>query len=611
MKIKEYLLKHKLIMDGAMGTYYSRLVNNDNEISEYANLYAPDTIINIHKNYIEAGAKLIRTNSFAANREALSITSAEQEKLIKASYEIAKKAVLESGKEVYIACDIGPISESAKTEEEILEEYKFICDVFIKEKPEVILFETFSSLKYIRELVPYIKEKLPDTFIITNFCLDKNGYTAAGISITSLLEELAKTVEIDAGGFNCGIGSGHMYHILKKIPLPDNKYIVVAPNAGYPEQFQNRMVFMDNEGYFTENMKRTAGLGVDIMGGCCGTTPNYIKNITQHINVQELNRGNRINYSEGLTLPSKGEGSLEKNPDDGKNSRGKIIGRNHLYELFQAGKKVVAVELDPPFDAKDEKILECAEKLKNSSVDVITLADSPMGRSRVDSILMSVKIAGKTGMEVMPHLCCRDKNMIAMRSGILGAYVNGIRNILVVTGDPIPSENRQSTTGVFDYNSVQLMEFVKEMNREHFGEDPIYYGGALNYARGDIHKIVERMQKKIDAGVKYFLTQPVFSEEDIQRIKCIKEMADTKILCGIMPLVSYRNANFIKNEITGIHVPDEIVNRYRPDMSKEESEWTGAEIANEIIEKLSPFADGYYFMLPFNRVSLMDKIRII
>nr|WP_308742118.1 bifunctional homocysteine S-methyltransferase/methylenetetrahydrofolate reductase [uncultured Anaerocolumna sp.] len=609
MKIKDYLLQHKLVMDGAMGTYYSRLVNNNNEISEYANLNAPDTIINIHKSYIEAGAKLIRTNSFAANREALSITSGEQEKLIKASYDIAKKAVEESGKEVYIACDIGPISESSKTEEELLEEYKFICDVFLKEKPEVILFETFSSFKYIRELVPYIKEKLPDTFIITNFCLDKNGYTAAGISITSLLEELAKTNEIDAGGFNCGIGSGHMYHILKKVPLPDNKYIVITPNAGYPEQFQNRMVFMDNEGYFTENMKRIAGLGVDIMGGCCGTTPNYIKNINQHINMQDLNRGNRITYSQQVTLSLKHENSSEENKEN--RSADGVIHKNNLYELFQPGKKVVAVELDPPFDAKDEKILECANKLKNSTVDVITLADSPMGRSRVDSILMSVKIARETGMEVMPHLCCRDKNMIAMRSGILGAYVNGIRNILVVTGDPIPSENRQSATGVFDYNSIQLMDFVKEMNREHFSEEPIYYGGALNYGRGDINKIVERMQRKIDAGVKYFLTQPIFSKEDVDRIQSIKEKIDTKILCGIMPLVSYRNANFIKNEITGIHVPDEIVNRYHPDMSKEEAEWTGAEIANEIIEKLSPFADGYYFMLPFNRVSLMDKIRII
>lgn len=609
MSIKDYLLKHKLIMDGAMGTYYSRLVNNDNEISEYANLHAPETILNIHKSYIESGAKLIRTNSFAANREALSIHSVEQEKLIKASYDIAKKAVEESKREVYIACDIGPISESAKTEEEIFEEYRFICDVFLKENPEVILFETFSSFKYIRELIPYIKEKSPDTFIITNFCIDKNGYTTAGISITSLLEEMAYTPAIDAGGFNCGIGSGHMYQILKKVNLPDNKFIVAAPNAGYPEQLQNRMVFMDNEGYFTENMKRIASLGVDIMGGCCGTTPNYIKSITKYINLHDLNRGNRMNYRDSVDISGIGNGFKVKDATDTSILTSKVIRKNNLYELFQTGKKVVAVELDPPFDAKDEKILDCTRKLKNK-VDVITLADSPMGRSRVDSLLMSVKIAAETGMEVMPHLCCRDKNMIAMRSGILGAYVNGIRNILVVTGDPIPSENRQSTTGVFDYNSVQLMEFVKEMNREHFSEEPIYYGGALNYGRGDIQKILERMQKKIDAGAKYFLTQPIFTEEDIIRIKYIKENVDTKILCGIMPMVSYRNANFIKNEISGIHVPDDVVNRYHPDMSKEEAEWVGAEIANEIIQKLSSFSDGYYFMLPFNRVSLMDKIRI-
>jgi homocysteine S-methyltransferase len=210
----------------------------------------------------------------------------------------------------------------------------------------------------------------------------------------------------------------------------------------------------------------------------------------------------------------------------------------------------------------------------------------------------------------MPHICCRDKNMIAMRSMILGAYLNGIRNLLVVTGDPIPSEHRQSTTGVFDYNSIQLMNYVKEMNREHFSGEPIYYGGALNYGRGPIEKVIERIERKIEAGAKYFLTQPVFSEEDIRRLEIIRSKVDTKILCGIMPLVSYRNANFIKNEISGIHVPDWVIEKYRPDMSKEEAEWVGADIASCIIKDLSSFADGYYFMLPFNRVSLMEKIKV-
>ena len=174
----------------------------------------------------------------------------------------------------------------------------------------------------------------------------------------------------------------------------------------------------------------------------------------------------------------------------------------------------------------------------------------------------------------------------------------------------MPSEQRKATTSVFDYHSIRLMEFVKEMNQEHFIEDPIVYGGALNYCRGKIENVIDRMEKKIAAGASYFLTQPIYADEDIERIHQIKERVDTKILCGIMPLVSYRNANFIKNEMTGIHVPDEIVARYTPDMSKEEAEWVGAAIASEIIEKLSPYADGYYFMLPFNRVSLMEKIEI-
>lgn len=593
MRIQDYLKEHKLIIDGAMGTYYSRLENNENAVSEYASLTAPDKIIKIHHNYIKAGARLIRTNTFAANQQVLNITPLEQADMINASYLLAEQAVMESGKEVYIACDIGPIPElGGRSEEDILEEYRLICDTFIRHKPEIILFETFSDIDYIKKLVPYIKAVAPEVFIITNFCLNKNGYTSKGISARTLLEEIAGTEGIDAGGFNCGIGSGHMYHILKKLSFPEGKFIVSAPNAGYPEQFQNRMIFMDNEAYFEENMQRIVGLGVDIIGGCCGTTPSFIKNISDKINLQEEERGVRI------------KPSLEQTEQ-------MELRTNDFFELFSTGKKVIAVELDPPYDVKDDNILACAHKLKESGVDIITMADSPMGRSRVDSILMSIKLMRESGVSVMPHVCCRDKNMIAMRSGLLGAYANGIRNILIVTGDPIPSESRQSATGVFDYNSIQLMNYVKEMNREHFNEEPIYYGGALNYGRGPVEKVIERMEKKIEAGARYFLTQPIFSDEDVERITYIKNKVDTKILCGIMPLVSYRNANFIKNEISGINVPDWVINRYTPDMTREEAEWAGAEIASEIIAKLSACADGYYFMLPFNRVSFMDKIKIV
>ena len=596
MKLKEYLREYRLIPDGSMGTYYSELINQPGAISEYANRSNPELIERIHKEYIQAGARVIRTNTFAANKEVLHVDTEEQSLLIKAACRIAKKAVYEIEQQtsekvpVWILGDIGPIPEDADTiEEEILKEYQRICDIFIAEGLEGIHFETFSNLNYIEKLVPYIKAQKEDMFILTSFSVNKNGYTGSGISSTRLFDKVSHIEGIDACGLNCGIGSSHMHSILKRTVFPADKFIYAAPNAGYPEQMQNRMVFMDNADYFTENMMLIANLDVDMIGGCCGTTPDYIRALNQRIEEKARNFTGHIKQEthDGVVVPVK---------------------KNDFYERLQSGKKVIAVELDPPFDANIDQVMECAHKLKGSGTDLITFADSPMGRSRVDSILMSIKIAEVTGLGVMPHLCCRDRNIISMRSSLLGAYIHGIRNLLIVTGDPVPGENRTKTTGVFDYNSIQLMDYVKEMNAEHFASEPFYYGGALNYGRGYVEKVVERMQRKKEAGATFFLTQPVFSVEDIERIRSIKEKIDTKILCGIMPLVSYRNACFIKNEISGINVPDDIVARYRPDMTKEEAEIVAAEIAREIMEALDPIADGYYFMLPFNRVSLMDKI---
>lgn len=186
--------------------------------------------------------------------------------------------------------------------------------------------------------------------------------------------------------------------------------------------------------------------------------------------------------------------------------------------------------------------------------------------------------------------------------------MNGIRNFLFVTGDPVPSDSRNIITSVYDYHSVTLMNYVKQLNREHFSEDPIAYGGALNYGRKNIDAEIRRMQKKCEAGASFFLTQPIYSDEDIDRIRYIKSRIDTKIICGIMPLVSYRNAMFMKNEITGIHVPDEIIAQYDKNMSREEAQAAGVRIAAETTEKLYETADGYYFMVPFNRASMIAEI---
>lgn len=592
MKFREYISKHRVLVDGAMGTYYGMLHNG--EVSEFANLEAPQDVEKIHLSYLKSGANLIVTNTFAANEQRLGLSGKRIIECVDKSVKIAKSAVEKSRRDdVYIAGDIGPIPEMGEaSEEDIMHQYKRIIDVYLREEVPVLLFETFADLHYVKPLLSYIREKNKVVFVIVSLCVNKNGYTPAGFSGRRLLEELVVMESVDAIGINCGVGSGHMVQLAQEYQdLFERKYAIVMPNAGYPEQLSNRMVFLDNAKYFADNMQEIAKCNVAMLGGCCGTTPEYIFHLAKQLDFSPVEIQEADELEEEVKYPKRKKA-------------------NDLLDKLNRGEKVIAVELDPPYDVNYEKVIECAMHLRENHVDIITMADSPMGRSRVDSILMSVKIAQETGMQVMPHLACRDKNMIAMRSCILGAHVNKIRNMLFVTGDPVPSASRNATTGVFDYHSIRLMQFVQEMNRDLLVDDPIVYGGALNYGLGKIENVAKRMQDKVDAGCSYFLTQPIYAKEDMKRIRQLKKLVDTKIICGIMPLVSFRNANFIKNEMTGINVPDEILERYHPDMSKEEAEMVGAQIASEIIEEIADVADGYYFMLPFNRVSLMDKIVI-
>ena len=281
---------------------------------------------------------------------------------------------------------------------------------------------------------------------------------------------------------------------------------------------------------------------------------------------------------------------------------------NPFMAKLQRGEKVIAVELDPPFNQDAQKLMEGAFQLKQSGVDIITIADSPLARARADSVLLAAKVSAMVDIPVMPHIACRDRNRISMHSTLLGAHINGIRNLMIVTGDPVPSGERDNTKSVFDFNSIRFMEYVKELNQEIFLQDAFSYGGALNQNQANEDQVMKRMQKKIDAGLSWFMTQPIYSDEEVEKLGRMKQELNTKILCGIMPLVSYRNAMFIKNEMPGIQVPDEIVAQYRPDMSRAEAEDVAVRISLSIMEKLEEVADGFYFMTPFNRVSLITRI---
>lgn len=589
MNIREYLKKSKLIADGSFGTYYSQKYKTV-DIPEYANITASQRISEIHTEYINSGAKLIRTNTFASNTYSLDCSIEQVKENIKAAYKIAKEAVEQSGKEIFIAGNIGPVPAVFQPDfEAVEEEYYQIAKTFIDEGADILCFETFTQSEHIMPAIKRIKEEC-NPFIIVQFCVNQYGYSEAGESAERLVSETAFSKCVDAVGLNCGVGPAHMQQILSRINLNNNCFVTAMPNAGYPLLVRNRVKYADNPIYFASKVNDMALLGADIIGGCCGTTPDYIREVAKTVDL----------------TPTVKSDETSANNENEKPVIKKSFFRNADGTIKD--KKLIAVELAPPFGADDKKLLEAAHMLKGLGVDVLTFPDSPSGRTRIDSVLMAQKVKNETGFDVMPHICCRDKNAIAMRSTFLGASINDINNFLIITGDPIPVMARQVVKSVFNFDSVGLMRIADEMNSEALKDSPLTYGGAINQSRRRIESEIKRVQKKMEAGAEFFLTQPVFTAEDAERLRRVKEETGARILCGIMPLVSRKNALFMKNEISGVNVTDEVIERYPENADREGGENVGVELAKEMIAATRDFADGYYFSFPFNRTYLLKRI---
>lgn len=611
MSFLEVIKSQFILMDGAMGTYYAQMYSSERHISEFANITHPEIIEHIHTEYIAAGAQLLRTNSFSSHAEGLTglplHRAYDRQAIIQAiydnvfqSYKIAQKAAANANNKVWIAGDIGPIpTNSSISDDEILVQFEVMLDALIDAGAEIILFETFADLEYILPAINYVKKQITKKelsftpIIMVSFCLNKFGYTKAGISAFDLVKTAADSGIIDIIGFNCGIGSTHMKRIIQKIDFGDMQ-VSIAPNSGYPDFIRDRNIYQDNVGYFCENMMEIASMGINILGGCCGTTPQYIYELHKQLQLRFSINENFIKMRHHLSISTMNRG-IDKTQND------------FLNKLCE-GKKVIAVELDPPQNGNASKMIHASILLKQAGVDIITFSDSPMGKMRAASVASSILVNQQADIATMPHICCRDMNAIAMGGTFFGAHMNGIRNMLIITGDPVSAGDKGSICSVYNFNSFRLMNYLKQLNMEYFADDPIIYGGALNHNRPNINIEIERMERKASAGADYFFTQPIYSDEDVARIKYIKTKFNTKILCGIMPLVSFRNAMFVKNEISGIEVPAEIITCYNKNMSREESEYVGITIALELIEKLQDIADGFYFIVPFNRASMICKI---
>lgn len=597
MFIREYLQEKKIITDGAFGTYYASKYSAPEEIPERANINYPDRVRAIHQEYIVSGAKLIRTNTFASNTVILEENIEGVKANICSAVEIANSAVkaYDDSLTLYVSGDIGPIPAPAFIDREsVMEEYKVLAETFIEKGVSILIFESFAELDVIIPAIEHAKKLAAnsgmDLFIIVQFALNQFGYSAAGLSARKLIEDASKINEIDALGFNCGIGPAHMQSIMEKIVFPDDKFITSIPNAGYPKISRNQIKYSNTAKYFEEKMQELADFGSDILGGCCGTNPTFIEGLAQKLELSQKPR--------------------QKNEISDKKNSKPPIRKGFIYNENgnRKNKKLIAVELAPPFDCNDEKLLESAHGLANLDIDVLTFPDSPSGRTRVDSVLMASKVHQETGIAVMPHICCRDKNAVAMRSLFLGAQINDIHNALIITGDPLPQVARETVKAVFNFDSTGLMSIVKEMNEDSFLSMPFSYGGAINQNRRNLEVEIKRIKKKIDCGAEFFLTQPVFSEQDVERLRLIKKETGATILCGIMPLVSRKNAIFMKNEIAGVNVTDEVVNMYPENGTKEQGEAVGIELAKKMMAATEDFVDGYYFSFPFNRTYMLKSI---
>ena len=412
-----------------------------------------------------------------------------------------------------------------------------------------------------------------------------DGTTRDGCLGSELFHRTAALAGVDAVGFNCVSGPHHLLEYIRKLDL-GGVTLSVMPNAGYPTVLGRRTVFQGTPDYFGEKLAEIAQAGAAIVGGCCGTTPEHIARAAAALKRER---------------PAVSVRPRTEQPEQ----RGEPH-RNSLWEKLDSGRRVIAVELDPPVDDNVQPFLDGVRVLRDAGADAVTIADCPVGRPRADSSLLACKLKRELDMEPLPHMTCRDRNLNATKALLLGLSMEGVHNVLLVTGDPIPTEDRDEVKSVFNFNSRKLALYVSGLN-EQVLTTPFRIFGALNVNARNFAMQLKIAREKEDCGVAGFLTQPVLSAEGLENLKLARETLHGKILGGIYPVVSHKNACFLNNEIAGIHVCDEIVALYEG-KDREAAEELAVTISARVAREIAPYTDGLYLMTPFRRVELMRRI---
>ena len=608
-----------ILFDGAMGTMlYSRGVFI-NQCYDELNVRSPDLVRDVHRAYVKAGAEVLETNSFGANRLKLAqFGLAEQtHELNRRAAELAREAA-EQGRDVLVAGAVGPLGvrlepygptsvEEARTifREQLTGLKAGGADCFI--------LETFSDLHEIGQAIAAAREVDATMPVIAQMTIGVDGHTPYGATPEDVVRALDR-FGADVIGLNCSVGPQTILEAIEKMmPLTQRK-LAAQPNAGMPRDVGGRSMYMASAEYMAEYARHLVHAGARVVGGCCGTTPEHIRAMCEY--VRPLSP--RFAQSGGgvatvTSIPALRD-LAHRIPDV---PAVPLASRSKWGAKLAAGKFVASVEIVPPRGVDATRMLADVRKLKVAGVDAVNVPDGPRAQSRMGALLTSLLIEQQVGIEAVTHYACRDRNLLGMLSDLLGASAVGLRNLLLITGDPPKMGPYPSATAVFDIDAIGLTNLVRNLNH---GRDPgdnsigqgtqFVIGVGVNPAPIDLEHELKRFAWKLEAGAEFAVTQPVFDVAQLENFLRRTEGARPPIVAGIWPLVSVRNAEFLANEVPGVSVPSAVIERMRKasDKSKEHAIAEGIAIAREMLDRVRGGVQGVQVSAPFGKVELALEV---
>lgn len=607
MKSIENLLQKTLLADGAMGTMlHARGIGFDQSFDEL-NLTSPAAVADIHREYIEAGAEIILTNTFGANRYKLNKHGLQDKvaEINRAGVELAKRVIAASFKEVLIAGDVGPLGVRLAPYgrvklEEAREAFAEQIQALAEAGADWIVIETFSDLYEVLEAIKAARETcaLP---VVASVTFTRDDRTLLGDDPAKVARRIAEA-GADVIGVNCSGGPSQLLRLLKQMrhAVPEGKFWV-KPNAGWPEQVGGRIMYPADADYFGEYALQFREAGANIVGGCCGTTPQHIAAMKKTLETAPASP------LADISITDVDEVAVEPAEQP-----------TQFAQKLAGGKFCIAVEMDPPRGLSTHKLLAGASLLHDSGADVINVADSPMARMRMSAWAVCDVVQRQVGVETTLHFPTRGRNLLRVQGDLLAAHALGIRNVFVVMGDPTSIGDYPEATDNYDLVPSGLIKLIKQgfnMGVDHSGASigqptNFFVGAALNLCPQDMDTEIKNLHRKIKAGADFFLTQPIYRADDglklIEAYEAKYGKFDKPILAGILPLVSARHANFLHNEVPGVFIPDEA--RKRIENAGENAAKAGVDLAVELIQRIKGWASGVYLMPQFHRYDLISEI---